>query len=181
MPFENFFDETDKHDFRFGVIVVAVGVLLVLAVFSYNYLTGLANDAYKAPPVSTDDSQRFVNASDACDQLAKPEQFERVKSESPQFTDSSAQVFYNYRSERDFDEVLPTFLVWFEANGWGKFRDYDSPPSQNSLQPIRQLIFRKEKYTINILYHYPKPGADAPNANYEIKCRYGEISFDIYD
>jgi hypothetical protein len=174
MPFDNFFEETDKRDVRFGLIVLAVAVAVVLAVFSYNYLTDSAIKYHTPPLANILEPQQFLKASELCNALPKPENFERVATREPQFSGSSANVFHGYRSERDFEELLPTFLVWFDANGWKRIADYDFQPP---VAKNRHLIFSKGNSTVTIVHYYPNPYADARSANYELGCYYDDYSY----
>lgn len=180
MLFENLYQEADKAIRRRWWISLAASLLLVFCYTANAWMTTRAADIYLAS-ASFDEPQRFLKASALCSELPNPEQFERVNARAPRYTDSSAQVFHGYRSARDFDEVTPTFLIWFESNGWKRVKNGDFSSRVETIHPNRQLIFSKDKFTVNIVSYYADSDGFTPPANYEFSCRYQDISFAIYD
>jgi hypothetical protein len=119
MPFDNFYKEFDKAERRwrwllFCSIIFLPAVYLTVPVIysSYSWY-----ENYK-PEVTEEQAQRERHVDALCMSLPKPEQFNFVDRE-PFFSSAKVTtVTFNYRSERVLEEMMPTFRVWFEADGW---------------------------------------------------------------
>ncbi|MBS1795683.1 MAG: hypothetical protein JSS81_17645 [Acidobacteria bacterium] len=64
-----------------------------------------------------------LQADHLCRELPKPEKFEFVSSETVENLPKTKTVRYRYRTDRANEEVMPTFLVWFDANKWRRAAD----------------------------------------------------------
>ena len=175
MPFDNFFEEADKRDFRFGMTFLAVGVLMAFGIWSYNYLPASAGAFDDELPESLTEWRRAERVNNLCREFSLPERFEFVNAQPPQYLPSSTRITYNYRSERDFDEVIPPLLIWFETAGWSRMADEDFKPPGETRRLSRRVLFRKNLSTVEIIY-YPALNAYALPGNYQINCSYQEFT-----
>ena len=170
MPFEIFYRELNRARNWW----LCVGAALAL-IFGYPVYTLLS---FPDPlPESLSEARRFERVGELCNDLSLPERFELVSAEPPRFNSSSTRIIYNYRSERSFEEIIPTFLIWFEARRWDLAEENDYLASIETRQPRRQLIFRKNLSTVEIIYYSPNPTGDGAPANYQIICSQEEITF----
>lgn len=163
MPFENFYEESDKADRRgralvYTLIFAPIIYIIVLVLFSW-YENREAEIKFEQQA----ERARHVDA--LCMSLPKPEQFSLVKREPPAGSADIASIIFRYRSERELDEIMPTFRVWFDANGWTADAGWESKFNKGN-QSI--LIETSENY----------PGI------FEIRCYErapNSLSFEIYD
>jgi len=147
MLFENLYKESDR--------VIAQRLLfagLELAViFGLGFLCVLVGSADKKPTVyHPPDSERLAFVDKICSEFPKPEQFNFVEKTSL-VSSYKIGVKYKYKTDRNFDEISPTFFIWFNSNGWRR-------------APEDWLTFYKDNYTITI------ENFDLPNYNYAISC-----------
>lgn len=181
MLFENLYEEADKAVRVRWRISLGAALFLVFCYAANAWITAAARGIYTPSEESRLEAQRSLKAAALCSELPKPEQFTRVNTRPPRNASSSAQVIHGFRSERDFDEAIPTFLVWFDANGWKRVSKSDSGSTVATSHPNRQLTFSKNNFVVHIVYYYPDSDGYLPPANYEVGCQYEDISFEIYD
>jgi hypothetical protein len=160
MPFDNFYEESDKARRRwwkcFGAAILlftgywAAGLLIApepKPVEQFVEQTGII----QTPVMITGDKERLRRVNDLCTYLPTPENFhpadKRTLVENPELT----LVRYSFKSDRTWDEIMPSFLIWLNANGW-------KPLSHN------QSTFTKDNQTIA----FSRILNDS--ANYEIFC-----------
>lgn len=127
MPFENFYQESDKARRRFWK---GFGLAFLLFIgywaFAPSALLDLESNRNLTEYTSTkefNEKERARRVDDLCRYLPRPEQFDFISSyESAGFESSasfdSSTVIYRYKSERVADEIMPAFLIWFDENGW---------------------------------------------------------------
>lgn len=139
MPFENFYNESEKSAHRWQILFGIVFFLIigyyvipylvsVIASFNSNMTQTLTKFPAKAK------LKRQVD--ELCANLPEPEKFHFVDNEPPVDYLDSTLVIYRYRSERRFEEIMPAFLVWFSENGWTPV-----PGSELRFQKGDQTIF----------------------------------------
>jgi hypothetical protein len=124
MPFDNFYEESDKARRRWWKSI-GLAVLLFFAYWTVGFLI-IPEPKTSAPrspeaqtaPVKSIDQERHRRVHDLCAYLPTPEKFyleeKSTLAESPDFT----LVRYSFKSERTWDEIMPSFLLWLNANGW---------------------------------------------------------------
>lgn len=116
MPFENFYEESDKATQRRALIFFLSGILLCS--FIIWLLSGSSTN--EPPPqdelFTRDEQQRRVD--DLCRYLPLPEQFFFTAKDAPKIYPNSTSIIYRYNSERSPEEIAPFFLMWFRSNGW---------------------------------------------------------------
>jgi hypothetical protein len=150
MPFDNFYKDEDDSKRR-GWILGAMAVLFFPAfvfvsyVFDFNPINsaGSSSTTYMTPAVKVAES--------LCSYLPKPEKFVFVSKESFPAREGGTTLVLRYQSERGLEEIMPTFLVWFDSKGW-------------KADPNANLTFRRNDQTITIGHN------DAVSPNYEIYC-----------
>lgn len=125
--------------------------------------------------------ERLQRVKELCSNLPKPEQFYFVSDAAPKMDDTSALVASTYHSDRALEEIAPSFLVWFNSNGWRQLREHHNEPVlhyHDDYKPVpeHELTFSKNNQTISIFYYnVPKNNDYLPNMpNYAIRCQ--EIS-----
>lgn len=125
MPFENFYKESDAAHRRwwkfFGLAFFLVVAYWAFALFSLSYQTR----ENIAPEFPAPAKERKERVHELCNSMPTPEDFQfTVKSDTTD-TDRFSSVNYIYKSSRSKDEIYPTFIVWFGANGWTAARPTD--------------------------------------------------------
>lgn len=181
MLFENLYQEADKAIRRRWLISFGAALLLFLCYTANAWITAAARDIYSPSEESLREARQYLKASALCSELPTPEQFRRMNPATPRSASLAAQVFHHYHSEREFDEIIPTFLVWFESNGWKRVSEDALKSPVATYHPNRKLIFRKTNSIVTIVHYYPDSDGYVPPANYEFGCRYEDGSFAAYD
>src|SRR5688572_22398243 len=138
MPFDNFYKPEDEDDSKrrvwiFGAMAVLFFPAFVFVCFVFNVDLSIPGDS---------SSNTFVTpavevAESLCSYLPKPEKFVFVSKGSFPGREVGSTVVHRYQSERGLEEIMPTFLVWFDSNGW-------------KADPNANLTFRKNDRTITI-------------------------------
>jgi len=164
MPFENFYKESDKTDRRWRWLVCAVllsPIVYVIVLVSFSWY-----ENREAEIEFERQAARARNVDALCTSLPKPEQFSFVRREPPSSSGYIASIIFRYRSERKFEEIMPTFRVWFDNNGWTADKGWNAK-------------FDKGNQSILI-----QPSESFYLGNFEIWCYErapGSLSFEIYD
>jgi hypothetical protein len=161
VPFENFYEKSDKENRRRHKKIVYTFVLLAINVISFYGLYCISVD-YIDEYFKT--LRRIKNVDLLCAGLPKPEQFYFVKKENAVNLNNSTKINYLYQSNRSVDEIMPSFFVWFDSKGSG----WKRVPNSNT-----SFTKGEQKVTIRQV--------DSPSSNYEITCSEEDISFGIYD
>ena len=161
MPFENFYEKSDKENRRHRKTVVYAFILLTINVISFYGLYCISVD-YIDEYFKT--MRRIKNVEVLCAGLPKPEQFYFVGKEKAVNLNNSTEINYLYQSDRSLDEIMPSFFVWFDSkeSGWKRV-------------PNNETSFTKGDQKVTVRQ------VDLPSSNYEITCSEEDISFGIYD
>jgi hypothetical protein len=164
MSFENFYEESDKADRRWWLFLGLAFLLLVIYFFSAYSLFSPLFSTYSADKQNETPTEfeRLRDVDQLCTNLPNPEKFYFVVREVVPIHDGATAVIYRYQSNRDLDEIMPTFLVWFGSNDWKYEKNCETG-------------FKKGNQRISIR------NVGFPDANYEIYCQEEKISFGIYD
>lgn len=152
MPFNNIKEEPTETDRR-GLIVLIMLPLFLVGFFAFNHLApGLGFQERNGQLHHTIgfDEVRDIRIGKLCAELPKPEKFEFISSTDNSSFDYSMDI-YHYRSIRGAAEIMPTFLVWFNENGWYRIPDTST--------------FEKGKQKIYISANF-----DFQFTNYDIYC-----------
>ncbi len=158
MPLDNFYEEKDKAAYRWrNTVGLAFLALAVYLIFGYWFFAN--NQEEQA--VRQKEADRIAHIDALCTNLPLPENFRFVMRNNPISYNDGTAIVYRYKSDRELEEIMPAFLVWFRANGWKPAGDDSSS-------------FTKGEQTVSIR----KPDYDF--ANYEIYCHENEISFGIH-
>ena len=179
MPFDNFYEESDKAARRWWK---CFGLAFLL--FAGYWAVGLSiapepppveqpsretrpPRIAEPPPVANGDKERLRRVHELCATLPKPEKFYLTGAETLVDSADSTLVRYAFKSKREWDELLPAFLIWLDADGWKALPSNSSTFTKNN-QSIAFSTVLKD------------------SANYEIYCSEkpgkGEaVSFGIYD
>jgi len=129
MNFDNFIEERNKRDLRLGLIAVPV-FILVFAGFSF-WLFASRPDPHQieqkrlrqSVAIMSADEARRKRVEELCSSLPRPEKFQFSDKEIKIESEDLALVRYTFKSARDWDEIMPTFLVWLNANDWKSLPD----------------------------------------------------------
>ena len=159
MSFENFYKKTDKETYRYRKSVIStffLAAVVGIAVYGlYEIYDEYLSDKAKQ-------KERINRVVALCSNLPQPEQFNFTSKEILLTKKDTSTVVFNYQTERDFYEIMPAFVVWFEKNNW-RANNND------------KLSFSSGNQTISF------GSKDNYFTNYEIYCSEDEISFGIYD
>lgn len=160
MPFEDLY-KNEGDDKRYGLIISVMTILFFPAFIFAQYIFGVG---YSVPNPVMISRKSFDVAHSLCTELQKPEKFSFVSKEKISSDSVSSTVVFRYQSDRGYEEIMPTMLVWFNRNGW-------------KIDPENNLFFRRNDQTIIISRN------DAVSPNYEIYCSAKDeiISFGVYD
>jgi hypothetical protein len=127
MPFDNFYEDSDKARRRWWIYIGLAFLLLtgywafgLLVLPDFEHDRKQAED-WKRIESETEDfhkSERKRRVDDLCRYLPLPEQFFFLEKDLPtHFTDSTS-IDYRFTSARQPEEIMPFFLIWFKNNGW---------------------------------------------------------------
>lgn len=170
MPFDNFYEESDKAARHWRKFLV-IGFLVVVG---YSIISFLTVRLLERPEPSSNEptsaSERVRHVDELCTSLPKPEQFIFTERNTPIQYDGATAVVYHYQSDRKFEEIMPAFLVWFDSNGWKRVADSDFEVQSAA---DNKLSFTNGKQTVSISYY----SFDYPN--YKLYCH--EKSIRVYD
>ncbi|HVE56098.1 MAG TPA: hypothetical protein VNB22_04665 [Pyrinomonadaceae bacterium] len=133
MPFEDFYEKSDKEKTSHRKSVVSTFALLAVVFIS---IYGLYLTYENHLEESAKESARIKHADALCISLPKPYLFNFIKRDEPvSYNNTETDIVYHYRTEGDSKITIPQFLQWFKTNGWERgFGD--------------QLIFTKGSQTI---------------------------------
>jgi hypothetical protein len=161
MLFDDFYEKNQKERRRHWKSVSAKFALLIVNIIAVSGLYSIYDD-YKTE--RDDKIQRINYVDELCRNLPKPSLFNFVKREPPTIYDNKAtEVIYHYQTERSFEDVMPTFIEWFDSNSWLR------------RNPSNKFIFIKSRQNITIA------SDDNFLSHYNIHCYEEAISFGIYD
>lgn len=157
MPFENFYEESDKASRRWWKCF-GLAILLFVGYWTFSLLVILKADGdhTTAEELNTEafkKKDRVRRVDDLCRYLPLPEQFFFLEKDSPKHFNDSTSIVYRFSSNRSPEEITPFFLIWFDAHGWKSI-------AGNS------LMFRKNRQTITITVLKPFHTV----TGYEIQC-----------
>lgn len=144
MPFENFYNESDKARRRWWKCVGAAFLLLV-GYWAFALLAIPDPTPYVPPPEKTYLAGTYPyyqiqqRVGDLCASLPLPEDFHLVEKSAPIAYSRHVSNGSVFRSRRTTDEIYPTFIIWFNDNGW-----------QEKENPNEGLEFVKQNQTIEI-------------------------------
>jgi hypothetical protein len=92
-------------------------------------------------------SEQMKRVDELCSSLPKPEEFYFAGKTNSTETDRFVSIIHRFKSSRSKDEIYPTFVLWFGANGW-----------TDDKTPYDQIEFSKNKQTISIAPFSTKEG-----------------------
>jgi hypothetical protein len=159
MSLENFYKKTDQETYRYRKSVIST-FLLAAVVFIAIYGLYEIYDEYFSDKAKQ--KERINRVVALCSNLPQPEQFKFISKEILSTEKDTSTVIFNYQTERDFNEIMPAFVVWFDKHDW-------KPDADN------KLTFRSGNQAVSI------GSKDNYFSNFEIYCSEEEISFGIYD
>jgi hypothetical protein len=146
MPFDNFYEESDKSRRRwwkcFGLAFLLFIGYWAFALFSLSY--GARQNVAPLFPVPAKERKERVHA--LCASLPVPEDFQFAGKSNTTDAAAFSSVDYLYKSSRSKDEIFPTFIVWFGENGWNVQKS-----SETSIK------FRKNNQSVEIAPFAVKP------------------------
>jgi hypothetical protein len=177
MPFEDFYKAEDEARRRWWKCVGAA-ILLYVGYWTIGLLIVPDSKPVEEPPrvrnnaASTsvrwsDVERRRRRVEELCENLPKPEKFHLAVEDIMIEDVNSTLIRYAYKSDRAWEEIMPSFLIWLNANGWKPLPSNESTFTKNN----QTIAFNK---VLNDL------------VNYEIYCSEKRdenetISFGIYE
>src|SRR5437762_37404 len=127
MPFDNFYEESDKARRRWWKYI-GLAFLLLSAYWAFALLVlpdfegdRKMAEEWKIRESETEDfnkTERARRVDDLCFYLPKPEQFDFIGKDLPNHFNGSTSIAYRYASNRSPEEIMPFFLIWLKDNGW---------------------------------------------------------------
>jgi hypothetical protein len=159
MPFENFYEESDKARRRWWKCVGLAFLLFTgYWAFAFSTMPDFEGDRRTAENLDHAERQWRINervrqVENLCRYLPTPEKFFLVRQEVPKNFADSTSIVYRYNSNRAPAEIMPSFLLWFNANGWRSIS-------------ADGLMFKKENQTVSIRVLKPYDFV----SGYEIQC-----------
>jgi hypothetical protein len=64
------------------------------------------------------EAERIKSLDALCGGLPKPENFNFVTRERPISYKNGTAIIFRYQSDREMEEVMPAFTVWFDSHNW---------------------------------------------------------------
>lgn len=133
MPFENFYKESNTAHRRWWKFFA----LAFLPITGYWFFALFFSQLFQfreatTPGFLTPAQERKYRVHGLCNSLPEPEDFKFVVKSLTTDTDNFSSTGFIYRSSRSKEEIYPTFLVWFNTNGWTTTR-----PSEASIKFIK--------------------------------------------
>jgi hypothetical protein len=102
-------------------VFVIAGIALAYA-FSRHRESEFVEQTVVPPPVRSVGPRNQVESlkrvNDLCANLPKPEEFDLINNGTVVSSFELSLLRYAYKSDRGWDEIMPTFLVWLNENGW---------------------------------------------------------------
>jgi hypothetical protein len=157
MPFDNFYNESDKAAKRWRKGLILGFCLLVIYFIVGSVLLSRHHEI--EPPRRQPESERIDHLVALYNELPKPENFNFVMQNPPISYKNGTAIVFRFQSDREIDEITPPFLVWFNTHGW-------------SAVPDSELTFTNGAQTISIRMNY------SDFANYELYCYEKEKVFE---
>jgi len=124
MKFEYFYEKSNPLKAPLWWLVFGLALLAVIGYVYFTYPKMPSAENY-APKISVPlesialNGSALVQKADAlCASISKPEKFQFFSKTVSASKENSATVIYTYMTERDFGEVMPSFTVWFDTNGF---------------------------------------------------------------
>jgi len=124
MSFENFYEESDKAARRWWKCVGAA-FLLFIGYWTVGLLATpdpqpvqQPREIQQPPLVKSINTERRRRVNELCINLSKPEKFHLADKTIVVENHDLTLIRYSFKSDRSWDEIMPFFLVWLNANGW---------------------------------------------------------------
>lgn len=163
MPFDNFYEKFDRAERRWrwflfcSIIFLPVVYLIVPALYSWyeNYI----------PEMNEEQAERARHVDALCMGLPRPEQFNFDGRDPFLNRTNITSLTFRYRSERELEEIMPAFRVWFDTNGWTADADWESKFNKGNQSVVIQAT--KNDWGYFEVWCYER----APNS----------LSFETYD
>ena len=149
------YKKQSTDDSRYGRIALAAFICGVIYIAVFIYVTGaFEQDTPAVHTLSGNDAETTVgqNVEQLCAGLPMPEKFKFTGKHEPKNDYEQHLVVYFYSSPRPPEEILPSFLLWFNENGWRH-------------APGTETTFRKDNFSIYIWYD-----STPTVTNYSIYC-----------
>ncbi len=182
MPFDNFYQESDKAARRWWKCF-GLAFLLFIGYWALGFLVLPRSEEAKTISVPLDKFNHLWQATEICTNLPKPEGFYFRGDTFSEIDETPTFVTFNYESNRSFEEVVPSYIVWFDSNGWKQVPNYKI---YGLIKPDGQLAFSKNNQNVVISYYNLYLDKRIVNRElfphyYAIYCYKSEVSFGIFD
>jgi len=155
MPFENFYEESDKFRRRWWKCV-GLAILLFVGYWTFSFLVIRQTEHTRNGTEYSEDfnqKERARRVDDLCRYLPLPEEFYLVGIDEAEHFRDSTSIVYRYVSDRSPNEITPFFVIWFNDHGWTSTANGGS-------------IFVKDKQMVILRVLKPLEAV----SDYEIKC-----------
>jgi len=117
MPFDNFYEESDKARRRWWKCF-GLAFLLFIGYWTFALLTIPKTEGDRNLKEYLNKEERIRQVDQLCASLPKPEQFTFIEKESPKHYGGETSIIYRFSSDRQPEEIMPFFVIWFNDNGW---------------------------------------------------------------
>ena len=118
MPFENFYDESDKAA-RHWRRLVGFGFLALTIYFIAAFWNFVGYKSAQEKLIA--ESNRVKHVDKLCSELPLPKSFLLVRRDPPIGDEASTLVVYHYHSDRNLEEMMPAYLdliAKLDKEGW---------------------------------------------------------------
>ncbi|MBS1797631.1 MAG: hypothetical protein JSS81_27660 [Acidobacteria bacterium] len=144
--------ESERRSLVFAAVAIVVLIFLVLMCVSYRPTEPEHNDL----DIDSDVSTGHRRAAELCRGLPRPENFAEVGMKYSADGRSPAAVDFYFYSDREPQEIFPSFILWFEREGWKNFEQ--TPDIIGYSKGLRTVTVKSAVFG---------------NANYSIHCTTG--------
>lgn len=167
MPFEDFYKADDEARRRWWKCFGAA-ILLYAGYWTIGLLIAPApppaeprREIQPSPPyLESINLERRRRVNELCTGLPKPEKFRLVEKTIVVENYDLTVIRYAFKSERSWDEIMPGFLIWLNANGW-KSLPNDISTFVKDNQTIVFIIIANDTVNYEILCSEKKKEGDA--------------------
>lgn len=182
MPFDNFYAESDKAARRWWKCF-CLAFLLFTGYWSLGFLIFPNSEEDEIITAPLGKFRNLWQATELCANLPKPQGFYFSGDIFSELDNTSKLVSFKYESNRSFEEVAPSYLVWFDSNGWKRV---PNDKTYGYMKPDGQLAFIKSNQNVVISYYNTDLDTSITNKEfytpyYVIYCYQREISVKLFD
>lgn len=141
--FESIKNQTPDESRKWRILLTSF-LFAVLGFLAYSFVESKIEPSGQANVVTV--KERVENL---CQSLPIPENFRLGRKQPVGYLDRRAEVDFNFYSDyRTIEEVLPTFIMWFNENGWTQsfFNDQNGETRIQFKKNNQTITLRSKRY-----------------------------------